>query len=130
MCPENPPPVLLRVHDPDADEARIEDLTAALRRELSELDLPAVTRVPAGSAPPGTRGGEMVELGALMVSAVTTPALLGAIVATVRAWLGYQGRREVEIAVGGKSVRITGRPTEAQQRLIEELMRPEQAQPP
>ena len=130
MSPENPPPVLLRVHDPDADAARIEELTAALRRELRELDLPSVTTASAGPAPPGTRGGEMVELGTLVVSAVTTPALLGAIVATVRAWLGYQGRREVEIVVSGKSVRITGRPTEAQQRMIEELMRPEQDEPP
>jgi hypothetical protein len=129
MSPDNPPPVLLRVHDPDADEARVEELTAALARELRDANL-AVKPVRSGPAPPGARGGEMAELGTLMVTAATTPALVGALVATVRAWLGYQARRELEIVSGGKSVRITGPPTEAQKRIIEELIGPERDAPP
>src|SRR4051794_22750320 len=107
---------------PDADPDQLEVLTAGLRRELVELDQVEVERAGAGVAPDGARSGELAELATLVVSVTTAPAALGAVVATIRAWLGYQAKREVTIERDGKRVHITGRPTQDDRELIERLL--------
>jgi len=115
--------VRLQVLDPEADPERLEQLTAGLRRELEELDVESVEPARAGVAPEGTRGGELVELGTLLVSLGTAPAVAGGLVAALRGWLGYKSSREVEVEYEGMTVRMKGAASREDLRQLEGLIR-------
>jgi hypothetical protein len=115
--------VRLQVLDPEADAERLEQLTAGLRRELEELDVEAVEPARAGLAPEGARGGELVELGTLLVSLGSAPAIAGGLVAALRSWLGYKSSREVEVEYEGMKVRVKGAASDDDLRRLEGLIR-------
>lgn len=124
MTPEYPNALLrLRLLDSEADSERLEQMTARLRRELRELDVDAVEPERAGQAPIGARAGELAELGTLLVNATTAPAVLGAVVTTIRAWLRHQSQRSVEMEFPGGRVVITGRSSSAELERIAALVR-------
>ena len=104
--------------DSGADARELDDLTAGLRRELLELDVDAVDRPEGGPAPEGARAVEVAALGALLVTLAKTPAVLGAVVNTVRAWLSRGQGRKVKITLGDDELEITGVSSEQQERLI------------
>jgi hypothetical protein len=112
----------LRVRDDDADPERLEQLTARLRRDLQELDVGTVEPAPAGPAPEGARGAELVELGTLLVSLSTAPAVLGALVAGLRSWLGYKSSREIEVEYEGVKVRMKGSASQADVEQLQSLL--------
>lgn len=109
----------IRVLDPDADASRLDELTAWLGRELLQLDVQGVERVRSGPAPPGTRAGEGAELGALVVTLATTPALLTSLFVALRAWLGYKSKRSVTVTGAESSIVLTGASSADQKRLID-----------
>ncbi|MFC7647559.1 hypothetical protein ACFQX6_48890 [Streptosporangium lutulentum] len=76
----------LRVSDERADPKELDELTAGLRRELLSLDVDSVTPLRTGNSPTGTKGADLVVLGAL-VATIATPELLASVVAAVGAWL-------------------------------------------
>jgi hypothetical protein len=120
----------LRVRDDGADPERLEQLTARLRRDLQELDVESVEPAPAGQAPEGARAGDLVELGTLLVSMSTAPAVLGAFVAGLRSWLSYKSSREIEVEYEGVKVRMKGSTSQADvQQLQSLLMRAQPAEP-
>jgi hypothetical protein len=112
----------LRVDDDDADPEELADLTARLREELLDLDLDAVERPPAGPAPPGTRGGELVAVGTLLAS-FARPELIAGIVAAVRSWLGGNGQRTVKLEMDGDLLELSGVSSTEQRRLTDEWLR-------
>src|SRR5438093_251739 len=68
----------------DAEE--FDELTFQLGQELLELDVHSVGRPRQGPAPPGTRAGEILALGTLMVTVAKSAAALSALVGAVRSW--------------------------------------------
>jgi hypothetical protein len=104
--------------DPAADTEELDELTAGLRRHLLELDVESVER-PRGTPPPsGARAAEAADLGTLLVTLATTPALLGAVVNTVRAWLSRGRDRGVKLKLGDDVLEVTQISSEQQERLI------------
>ena len=53
----------LLLEEDGADAERVDVLTGHLRRELAQLDVEAVRPLPAGEAPPGTRGFDAATVG-------------------------------------------------------------------
>jgi hypothetical protein len=96
-----------------ADDARVDELTAALRGELLELDVDRVERE-TGEAPKGARG---LELGALLITFAKSGAL-SAVVRTVQAWAS-RGNRHLKLEVDGDTIEISGATSEQQDRLID-----------
>lgn len=106
-------PVAVRVELIEVDGGRADQLTAALRRELLELDVERVERE-TEAGPAGSKG---LEIGALIVVlAKAAPALAG-IVRTVQAW-ALRGGRSVKLNIDGDTIEVSGASSEQQDRLI------------
>jgi hypothetical protein len=102
----------------DVDDARLEELTASLRRELSELDVDAVERVEEGAAPEGAKVGDVLALGALVVKVARSAASMAGVVRALQDWAA-RGGRTVKLDVGGDTIEVTGASRGQQDRLIE-----------
>ncbi len=102
---------------PDADEVRLEELAASLRRELIELDVAAVERVDEDSVPAGAKVGEAFALAALVVTIAKTAGSLAAVVRALQEWAA-RGGRSVKLDVDGDTIEISGASREQQDRLI------------
>jgi hypothetical protein len=105
----------------------LDRLAARLRRELLELDVDDVRRATAGEAPEGARGLDAQSVGTLLVSLVTAPEALRAVVGVIRDWLGRSQARSAFLEIDGDVLHVTGLSSADQERLIEEWLsrRPE-----
>jgi hypothetical protein len=70
----------------EAPTEHLEELAAQLRRELLQLDVDEVSPVKSAHAPPGSRGWDMAQVGALLVTLNQSAAALGTVVGAVRRW--------------------------------------------
>jgi hypothetical protein len=110
-------PVAIAVALPDDADAQERDAAArALREELLELDVAAVDPVPAGPAPEGARAVEASVLAALAVQ--LGQATLGAVLGTIRAWVGRGAGRSVKLSVAGDTIELSHVSGDEQQELI------------
>ncbi|MDQ3104701.1 MAG: hypothetical protein M3Q87_05695 [Actinomycetota bacterium] len=116
--------LVVSIADVEADSERLDELTLALRRELLELDVDDVERLSAGQAPVGTRGFDVATVGALLVTLSSSASAVGSLITTVRGWLMHApAGRSVELAIGDKSIKLSGATNEQQERLIHEFLR-------
>ena len=74
----------LLLEEDGADAERVDVLTGHLRRELAQLDVEAVRPLPAGEAPPGTRGFDAATVGGLLVTLGPAASGLAAVVTAIR----------------------------------------------
>ena len=116
--------LLVTVREDDADAAEREELAGRLRSELARLEVDEVRPATTGTAaPPGTRGMDVVAVGALVVSLTPTLELLRGVVTSVRSWLGRgPTARSVEMTVGSATIKLTNASEETQDRLVEEFL--------
>jgi hypothetical protein len=113
--------VTVEVGEDGADAERIELLTGYLRQELLQLDVDGVTPAPGAAAPPGSRGVDVAEVGALLVSLGGSAAGLKDVVTVVRAWLARGGRvrRTVRVSIGGDVLELSEVSRAEQTRLVD-----------
>jgi hypothetical protein len=103
--------------DADVSARELEELTAAMRRELLQLDVLSVDRVSGGPAPEGAKGIELAEIGALIVSLGKATPVLGQIVEVIQAWAARSPNRTVKLTLDGDSLELNG-VSESQQHLV------------
>jgi hypothetical protein len=101
----------------DVEPARLEELTASLRRELNELEVESVEPAPGGAPPAGTKVGEVLALGALVVTVAKSAGSVLAVVRALQEWAS-RGGRTVKLDIGGDAIELTGASREQQDRLI------------
>jgi len=94
-------------------------LTDGLRRELLEIGVGGVRRGTDGQAPDGARALDAQSAGTLLVSLVTAPEALRAVVGAVRGWLARSRARSVYLELDGDVVHVTGVSSAEQTRLID-----------
>jgi hypothetical protein len=113
------------IDEPGADEDRLDELAGTLRAELLELDVEDVRPLPAGAAPPGSRGVDLAAVAAFVVSLGGSAEAVTQLVTALKAWVGRGGShpRTVEMTVGDKTLRITDASPDQQARLVEEFVR-------
>src|SRR5262245_56036291 len=119
-CPPlEPEPAELELSlDPGSDDPEeLERLARSLRAELLELDVEAVEPV-AETAPEGSRAVDALVVGALLVKLVRNAAALGAVVRTVRGWLGPHGDRRVRLEIDGDVIELSGASDDERERLV------------
>ena len=102
----------------DADVEEVAELTSQLRQELLELDVEAVDLARSGPAPDGTKAVDVLAIGGLILTLAKSSAL-GHVVAAVQGWLSRDSRRQVEIQMGGDTLKLTGATDEEQRRLVD-----------
>jgi hypothetical protein len=103
----------------EADAEELAALAGQLGDQLLELDVERVDPVTDGQTPAGTRAGDVVVAGALIVSLVQSSGLLSALVDTVRSWVCRIGGRSVRLEIGGDVLEVTGIGSQAQRELIQ-----------
>jgi hypothetical protein len=104
---------------PDTDSEELAALVQRLRAELVDLDVDRVEPLPAGEAPEGAKGVELLALGGLVVQFVLQSDVLTSIVDGVRSWLQRHSARSVKLTLDGDSLEVTGVSSEEQDRLVE-----------
>lgn len=112
--------------DADADELAF--LTGQLRRRLLELDVEDVRHERSGlSAPQGAKSGELIAVGALVVS--LAPTLLPPVLGLVETWMRSRPVRTVKIEADGRVLELGHASPEQQQRLVEAFLAGAEAGP-
>ena len=111
----------LLVSEDGADADRIEEITGYLRRELNQLDVEQVSRLPAGEAPEGSRAFEVMAIGGLLVTLGNSAQALGKVIGVVRAWLARSPGpvRTVRLELAGDVLELSQASAAEQQRLID-----------
>lgn len=103
--------------DDDMSSLELEELTAAVQRELMQLDVTGVDRVFAGPAPDGSRGVDLAALGALIVQVGKATPVLGQVVDVIQAWAARSPKRTATLTIGGDTLELGGL-SERDQRLV------------
>lgn len=102
-----------------ADAADLAELTIRLREELLTLDVAKVELASAGPAPAGTRAGDALAVGVLIVSLAASSGLLSAMVDLVASWVARPGQRSVRLELDGDVLEVTGVSAREQRRVIQ-----------
>lgn len=105
------------VLDPQADAAEIEARTLQLREELLDLEIDDVRQPSVGRPPEGAKGGEVVLLGALVVTAGREA--VKAVVQAVGAWLSRNRVRSIKVQIDGDTLELSAASKEEQLELVE-----------
>jgi hypothetical protein len=115
----------IELFEPGADAEAVDALTGALREELLELDVEDVAAVTGGSAPDGSKGLELIAIGALLVQVKDSLTIVRSVVNTVQEWLGRGGssRRSLKISVEGRTLELSAATADQQERLVSEFIR-------
>jgi hypothetical protein len=111
----------LLLEEDGADAERVDLLTGHLRRELAQLDVERVSPLPAGQAPPGTRGLDAATVGGLLVALGQSATALTAVVSAIKGWLARSPgpARTVRLELGGDVLELSQASASDQDRLIE-----------
>lgn len=101
------------------DDATLERAAQQLRAELLDLDVESVHRATVGDAPPGAKAVEAIELGTLLVTLVTSGALLEQVVGLLRSWVSRDRERAVILEIGDAKLQLDHASPEQQLQLIQ-----------
>ncbi|MEV4621477.1 hypothetical protein AB0J74_22550 [Asanoa sp. NPDC049573] len=85
----------------DVDDDVLARMTGDLRDELLDLDVDAVDRPTDGDAPEGSKAGELLAAGALLVS--VAPTIVEGVVNVLVSWLSRQPS-DVTIEIDGQKL--------------------------
>ena len=101
----------------DATDEDIDLMARQLLSELRESDVESVELAKGAAAPSGTKSGDLVNVGSIVISAL--PAVLPAIVGLVQAWAARGQGRTVKFKgqIGGGVIEFEGSPEELQRLL-------------
>lgn len=101
----------------DATDDDLDRMTRQLLSELRETDVESAVLATGGQAPQGTKSGEAVTMGSIVISAL--PTVLPAIIGLVQAWAARGQGRTVKFKgrVGRDVVEFEGSPEELQRLL-------------
>ncbi len=105
----------------DADA--LADCVARLGEELADLDVHEVAGAPAGNAPPGAKGVELMAIGALVVKLARSTRVLGQVVDALRDWMARNHADSVRLEIDGDVLEIKGATPEERKTLIEAWVR-------
>ncbi|MFC9230825.1 hypothetical protein ACFTZI_18005 [Streptomyces decoyicus] len=102
----------------DTDAEELQSFAEQLRRALLELDVEDVQLArQGGAAPEGAKPGEVIAVGALVVTAV--PLLVRQVLQLVDTWLRNRPLRSVTVEIDGDTIELGNASAEDQRRLID-----------
>ena len=101
-----------------ASAAELDELTAALRRELLRLDVDRVDRPSAGPAPADARGVDLAIVGQLIVEFGKAGPILAQVIGVVQAWAARSPQRTAKLTIGDDTLELTGMSEADQHKVI------------
>lgn len=105
--------------DTDLEPAELEQVTRRVREALLELDVERVDSVAGGSAPDGSKSGELAVLGGLVITMLQTPQLFQAMFGVLGSWLGGRSGRTVKVTLDGDTLELTGASEDERRAVVE-----------
>ncbi len=113
--------VRIRLGEDGADAERVDRLAGYLRGELLDRGVADVKALPAGPAPPGSRGFDVATVGGLLVTLGQSAEGLRSVVAAVREWLSRGGRvkRTVRLEIDGDVLELSEASLTDQDKLVD-----------
>ena len=118
-------PLLINIeslyHEQDKDIEELERVTHSLHNDLNELDV--VEKIDLvnknGEAPAGSKGGDIVSWGSLLVTLATSgTSILPSFLQTLQSWLTRHERHKITIEIADDKLEVTGASDKEQERLI------------
>jgi hypothetical protein len=111
----------IELFEPDADPETVDELTRNLRNELLDLDVDSITQPVLGPAPEGSKGLELMAIGALLVQVKNSIPVVTSVVSAIRSWLqrGSSPGRSLKVTVEGRTLELTAATAEQQQRIVD-----------
>lgn len=103
----------------DLDSDTLAECATMLGQELADLDVDEVGALPAGEAPPGAKGVELIAVGALVVKLARSTKVLGQVVDTLRDWLRRNHADSIRLEIDGDVLEIKGVSQEERKTLID-----------
>ncbi|MCW2809835.1 MAG: hypothetical protein JWP61_293 [Friedmanniella sp.] len=97
----------LELGDADADPTELDADARRLRSRLLDLDVEDVTALSGGTAPPGSKGAELLMAGGLLVTLLQTPGLLTSIVSSAGTWLSGRSSRSLKVTMDGDTLELS-----------------------
>ncbi|GIG61582.1 hypothetical protein Lfu02_59540 [Longispora fulva] len=97
-------PVRLAVLGVDARDT--DDAVTGLLGELTLLPVDGIARPPVGDAPDGTRAGELVALGGVLLTLAGNPEVVTSVLSGLWGWLDRRGRGRIEVRIGEQSLTL------------------------
>jgi hypothetical protein len=110
------------IKDDALDPERLEDLAVDLRAEILTTAVGRVDRLVTDPPPPGSRGTDLVELGAVVIQVALDTGLLTGLIQRVRDWRGRRDVRQLEIEIGDARLVLSDVSPEQQQVLIDHFV--------
>ena len=105
----------------DTDAVELDQLARQLRRRLLANNV-HVRLAQAGDIPPGARATDVITIGTLIVTAITSRPILTSILSTIQAYLEVSKARSIKIQIDDDSLEVTGLRLDDQRRLIESFV--------
>ncbi|WP_416986524.1 effector-associated constant component EACC1 [Streptomyces sp. T028] len=97
-----------------------EELIRQVRGEIAELDVDAITSVPAGPAPAAAKAADAVTLGAVIVAMSASSGVFTSLIETLRDWLQRQSaRHRISLTIDGDTIELERASTQERQSLID-----------
>jgi hypothetical protein len=110
--------------DPELDPETADRWARQLRAELAELDVGSVRLAPAAAPPGGTKAGDAVTIGAVLVALSASGGMLTTLVGTLRDWVGRRGGgHRVALTIDGDTIELAAATGDQQRDLIGAYLR-------
>ncbi|WP_412538780.1 hypothetical protein R8Z50_23350 [Longispora sp. K20-0274] len=93
--------VLVRLAVRGVDEVDTDDAVSGVLGELALLPAEDVSRPTGGDAPEGTRSGELVAVGGVLLTLAGNPEVVTTVLSGLWGWLDRRGRGRIEVTIGG-----------------------------
>lgn len=105
--------------DADLDDEALSERVLALGGEVAELDVDEVEPAVAGEAPAGSKGLDLVAIGALVVKLGRSSRILRELIDAVRDWVSRTGTRSVRLSIGDDVLEVSGASSDEVRLLID-----------
>lgn len=116
--------IVARIAVSNSDDVESDEAIRRLQAELRDLEQIISVAQPSNGRPePGTRGGELAAVGALLVTVLANHEAISGLLNYVGGWLQRRGRGRVEINLNGEILILEKATAEERRVIIEGYLR-------
>lgn len=116
--------VLVVKSELDVDPDEVDRLVRQLRAELTDLDVESVAAASSEKSPPGAKGGNLLHVGALLVTLSATGGVFSVLIEAVRDWLARQvAAQRISVTIDGDTIELERGTARERSALIEAFIR-------
>jgi len=120
-----PDPIQLKLTidpTPQTDDEELDRLARQLCQEILDLDVEDAVPLKGGQAPVGSKAGDAITLGALLITTLASGGVIQPLFDLLKTWLTRHGQRSVTLEIDGDKLEVKGVSSQEQKQLIDKWM--------